>query len=521
MRFPYSILFVTSLISVLSACSSTSTQVSDSLDFLEGSYNDGIAILGGNYRAFSQISEANFRGQLHYDDDDDAYFKSCDSETEYKITENIKLFDIYKTITANEESSTPVYVEFTGEINFPNRRSKSSIAMKVEHVDHMALAKASLQCAKAIDTFNFKAKGNVPYWRINTSDNQLFLATKASNQVYTLENTDFEKMKTNYLSAINDKGEKLLLEIKDRHCYIQENNEYWGYSTKIESVYGEFIGCGESGYLTTTPQFKGQYLSQYQDLESHLVLNKNHTLEYKQNDGESSIIKTGFWKTDNPEVVVVMLTELNNKKIQEELIFHRRGNILSTNEINTYNVVSEFEQPLVFKKISSLENSFESKSIKIKRDFLAQHINPKKDIDLAVRSALRKYFKIHDTDPKKTQFSSVRFDLNGDGQDEAIVFLDWCVENKCEMLVFENNNNKLKFSSRVSRVPTPLTISKSLHFSWQSLLTKDKTQWLEFDFDGSSYPLHSREAKKIKEAENATEVILFSEDAPMNWFYIK
>ncbi|MDA7746103.1 hypothetical protein N8878_02080 [Psychromonas sp.] len=511
MQFIRSLFFSTPFIMALSACS---TPPPPPPPQIEKTPEPQVII-----KDFSSVLGSSFRGQLSYKDNT-AYFKPCDDTFEYTIATNNELLQIYKKITG--DASTPTYVEFTGEVAFPKKAMAApQVLIHVEKIQHMALAKASLQCAKPVDDFDFKAKGNDPHWRVNVHDNKLFLATKASNQSYTLGNVKFELTQISHLKSTDQDGQSLSLTITPDHCYMSNNEEFWGYTTKAETNYGILFGCGEPGRLTTDHPFQGYYLSHYQGQEVNMTLNANHTLEYTQGNGAEKITKSGFWKNNTPEKVVVMLTQEGDKTIQEEFVFKRNGVSLSANEINKNTIISEFNAPMVFKQMNAQYGDLESETIKVNREFIAQRISPKNDVDPAVLNAVKEYFKIHRTDPKNTQFSSVKYDLNGDGIDEAIVLLDWCANNGCELLIFEGKETGFRFSSRVSRVQAPIIIAKSQNFSWQSLLTENQKQWLQLDFDGVSYPLNTNGSTGVDKAVNSTGVILFNKGKPTTWFPIK
>lgn len=518
MRFSSSFLLITPLILVLSACSST-TSPSSTTQIKEKVITPTPEV---PHKVYSNILDGNFRGQLSYKNNK-PYFQSCNDPQQYQVITDTALNDVYDKIDGNE--GEPVYIEFTGQIVFPkSKKSKTSVLVSLDRLDHMASTKTSLQCAKATDTFSFKAKGNDPYWRINIHDNKLFFATKASNQSYTVTKSTIESTRQRELMAIKSDGQTLSLKIEPGNCYVPENKEYWGYIALIESVHGKFSGCGELGQLTSDQSFTGEYLSQSKqqsEQDVNLSLNANHTLEYQQGNQLTKTVKTGFWKSNTPDTVVAMFTKQDGKKIQQEIVFKRKGLSLSSQEINQYNVLTKLDQTLTFNKMNGKQVSGEGDEIQIKRQFTAQFINPANSIDLEVQKAVRNYFKIHRTDPKNTRFNSVRFDLNGDGKDEAIVLLDWCSSNGCEMLVFESKDKGLIFSSRVSRVQAPILVAETQHFSWQDLFVAKDNNWLQLDFDGLSYPLKISAAKSIEQPTESSGVVLFSEGRPTTWFSIK
>ena len=470
---------------------------------------------------FSKVLEGNFRGQFSFGDGK-GYFKACDANKEFSVNANFALRNIYQQITSTP--FTPVYIEFAGEVTFPKTKSeKPDAIMRVDRVHHMALAKASLQCAKPIDTFLFKANGDDPYWRLSIDNQQLFFSTKASNQAYEVDDADFRTTQINTITTTNKKGQRLKLKIQPGHCYDLKNKEYWGYTTKVDSVWGEYSGCGEPGWPIEDQMFTGYYLSKANNITTNLTLNSNYTVEYKEKiDGKESI-KTGFWKTNSPNRVVVMLTQQGENKLRQELIFTRKGLTLSIDQVNDNNIVRPLASLLTFNKMNVKDDFDEVVKVnRINREFTAQDINPNSEIDKEIQKAVNDYFKIHRTDPKDTKFSAVKYDLNGNGIDEAIVLLDWCsAKNGCEMLIFEGRKEGYRFSSRVSRVHAPIVISQSQHFLWQSLLIEKDAGWSLLNFDGLSYPVHSRDLNVINKADYTTGVVLFNQGKPTQWFPIK
>lgn len=516
-----SLIFTTPFIIVVSGCSTSTTPPPPKVT---ASTPEPVIV----HKEFEQVLGSNFRGTFTYEDGVST-FQACNDKQEYNVIENKALLKVYNKLS--KQPAQPVYIEFSGELNFTETLSSDlPIMLRADRVQHMALAKSSLQCAKPFDTFDFKAKGETPYWRINMHDNKLFFATRISNQSYTLKEANYNSyennrsLKTNRLNASNADGQNLSLDIIPGDCYMMNDKEYWGYQTKTSSAYGQFTGCGEPGRLAIEQQFPGYYLSGSQSDGQilNLSIHDNYKVEFKQGKGKEQVVKTGYWKSNTPNTLVVMLTQEGKKAIQEEIIFKRNGLTLTSTSMNQNNILTQFDSPFTFNKMDSEDNSSGDQPVHINRQFTAQRISPQNSIDLEVQAAVRDYFKIHRTDPKNTQFNSVRFDLNGDGKDEAIVMLDWCAKAKCEMLIFENKENALRFSSRVSRVKAPITVSQSQYFSWQSLSTKqdDKTA-LRLDFDGLSYPRNTRDAKSVSKAGDSTGVILFNKGNPTVWFPIK
>ncbi|MGJ8581854.1 MAG: hypothetical protein ACSHWR_06060, partial [Psychromonas sp.] len=443
-----------------------------------------------------------------------------DDPEQYPIQTEAPLADIYQQIGSNR--SDPVYIEFAGEISFADEKSSSPVVTRIDKVHHMASAKSSLQCAKAVDNFSFKATGDSPYWRINIHEDKLYFAAKTSNQSYTITNSQIETDRQHLLYATNEQDQRLTLKIEPQHCYLSDHKEYWGYTTKLDTIDGQFFGCGELGELDNDQSYTGEYFSQaIQQQDINLSLHDNHTVVFQQGDLSEQNIKTGFWKSNTPDTVVVMLTKDGDKDIREELVFKRDGLSLTYTEVNNNNVLTPLDRAITFDKMNAKADLAGNEEIQTTRQFSPQQLDAPNQIDLAVQAAVRQYFKIHRTDPKNTRFNSVRFDLNGDGKEEAIVLLDWCSSNGCEMLVFEQKEKGLVFSSRVSRIEAPIEVAQTQHFSWQDLLVKKNNQWLQLESDGLSYPLKVSDASVIDAPLQSTGVLLFSQGRPTTWFSIK
>jgi putative lipoprotein len=471
---------------------------------------------------YSTQLQDNFRGQLYYQGKK-AYFTSCDNQLTYSIVANKTVAATYQKI--NDNTETPVYVEFVGEINFPSSaKSKNQVVVKVERVNHMILTKNSLQCAKPVDAFRFKANGNNPYWRINMNDNTLVLTTQENSQSFTLQNSIIPTQQNRLLTALNNKGETLTVKIDAGDCFIEGNKEYWGYNTEVKSADVLYSGCGEPGRLINDRPFVGNYQNKLQQFNHQqtidLTLNADKTAQYVLEDASKRVTKTGFWKSNQQNTLAVMLIDQGGQKIQQELLFERHGSTLMSSGLNNQNQFTEFDMPLALNQMIQTNEPVKEQAT-VKRQFTAKNIRPSTNIDAEVQAALQQYFKIHKTDPKETRFSSVRFDLNGDGKDEAIVLLDWCSGDACELLIFEPKAKGLVFSSRVSRVAAPILVAETQHFSWQDLLVEQDGKWSQFDFDGLSYPLQLNQAKDAELPLATSGVVLFDQGAPKNWFSIK
>ncbi|MGC3836831.1 hypothetical protein ACPSKX_22915 [Moritella viscosa] len=128
---------------------------------------------------------------------------------------------------------------------------------------------------------------------------------------------------------------------------------------------------------------------------------------------------------------------------------------------------------------------------------------------------------MHKTKTDKSKYWFSEYDLNGNGNKDLLVMIDWCKKDGCVLLVFENKLNRYKFVSRIAQVQAPIQISKTQQHQWQSLLIKKNQNWQQLDFDGISYPAKVTNGKPAK-IDQFTQILLMTNSLTAdNSIYIK
>ena len=454
--------------------------------------------------------ENNFRGLVHLTDNK-FYFQRCGSDQEMPIYPQDTLHEIYKNI--NIDDNTPTYIEFTGEISLPKDQANiNDFWLQIAQINYVSPEKISLQCAKYNDSFYFNAKGDNPYWRVNIDHNNLYFASKIHNQVYSVKEASVQTKTINMIKGVNRQHEPLNLTIKPHNCYNFKTKEYWGYMASIDTIWGNFSGCGELR-KQNTEKFTGYYANTDSSKISNILLNADYTAEYNDRDETKNTIKTGIWKSNDADQVAVILNSNGSKLIQETLLFKYHNQLLTQQNTVDYFSPNDLTYSKVNKNVGAVNA--------IKTPMTKANIIPSSTIDQNVQKAVYQYFKSNKTDPKKTQFNSVKYDLNADGIKDAVVLLDWCKDDDCEMLIFEGKkNNKYQFISRISRMMTPTVVSNVQHYLWKSLIINKDKKAFTLNFDGVTYPVNTRNLKEVDIKEQGTDIILFSQGKPHIWFPI-
>ena len=109
-------------------------------------------------------------------------------------------------------------------------------------------------------------------------------------------------------------------------------------------------------------------------------------------------------------------------------------------------------------------------------------------------------------------YQSAMIDLNGDGQEDAVVLLsvtDWCGTGGCTMLIFKNDRSGYLLRSRSTVTRAPIRISPVVTNGWKALIVS--TRGLGdalMQFDGASYPGNPSTQQAATPAQVAAATII-------------
>lgn len=142
--------------------------------------------------------------------------------------------------------------------------------------------------------------------------------------------------------------------------------------------------------------------------------------------------------------------------------------------------------------------------------------------DAAVRAFLKAYVTSHMTKPRETRYSEDFNDLNGDGADEAVVYLDgsdWCGSGGCVTLILARTGTEYRLKSQILATRAPIRVLRKTDHGWRAL-----TAWVagggiltayeaELRFDGKKYPISAAPPSAPPLSGKADGVVVISEDA--------
>lgn len=267
-------------------------------------------------------------------------------------------------------------------------------------------------------------------------------------------------------------------------------------------------------------QFVGTYQSkQTAGLTTRLVLNADHTAttHYDYQNGDKSLVETGYWQQQDQQVHVLM-TQHENTQMKALRVFSVDGFQLKAQKeiINggEYNLGTD-GLTLQKMKVETTMVEAGAKSTQGPIDTLAvASIKGSNQYDATVDTTLREYFKMNKTNPEGNRYRWLTYDVNNDKKPELFILSDWCGSGGCTILMFENHNEKWRFNSRITQVRTPIQVSNYHHFGWRDLIIPvsgggAKAANHAMEYTGVSYPINASTAPISDKTGNVT---LFSDN---------
>ncbi|GIC79077.1 hypothetical protein [Moritella sp. F3] len=405
------------------------------------------------------------------------------------------------------------YIEFEGQINQSLNPLHQRAITSVEELHYLSGQKKA-SCRPQSTLPKFEISGSQPDWTGYAQENQFTFIIKDLNSKWAIKRSVIIKGLRAFVETENSEGEQLELSFTGSGC-IDSSNNYWQYETKLYLKGKQITGCGKyPNQHDDTQAWLGNYRYKNNNLTIELELGKYQqaNVKYQYSNGKVQT-SSGFWHLYGSSGLKLLLTQHQDNKANVIYHFRRDGVRLQASQQWRNNQKYSFNGALLTldRMTDEVEaESFSSANLNtLTQVFQAQDVISPTTSTLAINNAIKRYFAMHKTNTDNTKYWFSEYDLNGNGRQDLLVMLDWCEGDGCVLLIFENDLNRYKFISRIAQVQAPLQISKTQQHQWQSLLVKNKQQWLQLDFDGISYPTLEK-AKQLAAETNFTQVKLFT-----------
>ncbi|MDF2155905.1 hypothetical protein [Vibrio sp. CAU 1672] len=359
--------------------------------------------------------------------------------------------------------------------------------------------------------------GNEPAWSATFhSDHLIFQPLGQESQTLAIQRRQWQPRQRLYQF---NQGE---LRMTENLCADTMSNSLYGWKASLELNGHRYQGCGTTANIDTTLDWSGTYVATStlsQGFEVQMELNHDHsaTTQYQYGDGQPPLIERGFWQQLNPSQIQVVMTHHQQQRLQSERLFTRQGNQLTASHEKVGNVVYPIAggglvlYPAVSRQSEDQHPTSARNSLPPER----QDVPSSAQFDAKVDAAVRNYFAIHRTLPDNNQYRWLTYDLNGDGQEELLVQLDWCGSGGCTLLIFEAHQQAWRFNSRITLVQSPIYLGRQTSHGWYDLIFNvsgggAETAKHRLQYSGISYPLNPSTAPNAT-PEQLSEVRLFSE----------
>ena len=432
----------------------------------------------------------------------------CHNDDVFNLQPNNHLLTQMKRLNQSN-----AYIEFEGQINQSLNPAHQRAIISIEQLHYLA-NKNDNACRIITSAPNFEVIGTEQNWLGYGQDNVFTFIIKDLNSQSAIKKSVITKGLKAFVETKNNNGESLNISFTGNGC-IDNNNNYWQYRIKLFIKKTQIKGCGKyPNQQENTQDWLGDYRYKNNNVTIELALTENHQASVKYHYHNGKIQRSrGYWHLYGSSGLKLLLTQHQGKKTNVIYHFRRDGVRLQASQQWRDNKKYSFNGALLTLDRMTDEIEIESfttieQNSKV-RQFQSETIASPTVSTPAINKAVKRYFAMHKTRTDKSKYWFSEYDLNGDGNKDLLVMLDWCKNDGCVLLVFENKLNRYKFISRIAQVQAPIQISKTQQHQWQSLLIKNNQSWQQLDFDGISYPTKVTNGEQAK-IDQFTQVLLMS-----------
>lgn len=439
-------------------------------------------------------------------------FSLCNSNGHFILAPDSKLLK-----QLQYRNNQAAYVEFEGEITTSQQLDDSNNA-KINVTQLHYLTANTNKCLFPASSNQFELAGRKPTWYGSGKENSFSFKIKDIDSQWQITKSIVTKGANALVNTQGEANERLDISFSGKGCTDNKNN-YWQYFTRIKLKGRELRGCGKyPNNYSERRDWQGKY--RYSNAKVTVDLQLDEQLQasalYTYANGRK-VLETGYWHLFGSAGLKLLITHRQGLPIHKEFQFSREGDGLYTNQQWQNNKQYSYRNAMIGFNPVTIESQQVAEKTSVKpRQFSPISMKSPATASTAINAAVKDYFTMHQTDFNDSKYLFSEYDLNGDGNKDLLVLLDWCQTAGCVLLVFENQQGRYRFSSRITQVQTPIQISSKQSQQWQSLLLKNNQGWRLVDYDGISYPPESR-LGSIPMQRDFTGVKLIDNQLSANW----
>ncbi len=398
------------------------------------------------------------------------YIMPCGSDKQYWL--QLSPQQTQRAMSLSSQPYQHMYGEMIGHLNPPGRDGFSAdfdANFVVEQVNFLTSENPN-RC----DQVNKPTRifGNEPFWSASFESDALQLQQPGKPaETLAIKGRQLQPRQRTYQL---EGGE---LRMTENLCSDTMSDSIYGWKATLTHNGTTYQGCGMTANVDSTLEWAKTYVAtstQSQGFKVQMTLGSDHsaTTQYNYSDGQAPLVERGYWQQLSPSQVQVVMTHHQQQRLQSERLFSREGNQLKATQEKVGNMVYPIADgglvlyPATLRQTNAQQTAPERATKPIAR----ADIPSSADFDSKVDAAVRNYFFINKTDPSNNQYRWLTYDLNGDGNEELLVQLDWCGSGGCTLLVFENHQQQWRFNSRITLVKSPVLLGQQTSHGWRDLI---------------------------------------------------
>ncbi|GDY25291.1 membrane protein [Agarivorans sp. Toyoura001] len=420
-----------------------------------------------------------------------AIFTPCQGSSQYWVD----FSSADKQLLERFADNSQLHVEMMGRFdNVSKQAPQADYIAKIVPESWQYLASEGPGCEFSVSELS--AWGNEPSWRIDVEENKILLSTMsgAANQAITRSGID---KGVHFWQA----GADLYLSVTKQQCMDTMADSVYSYTAELTYKGKVYQGCARRPFEQHVDLLAGYYQVKLPTASGSgrvvdLTLNGDFSAQLQNTylEQDKSFVEKGYWYPLNQTSLEFTVSQSRNQQVKSDMIFDWDGRLLRLRNPESQQQGSAGLNMMKMNGPAMAHNS-KTKKTYHQRSFEPATLKASSEYDPEVEAALKQYFKLHRTELNGTKYQWWKFDLNGDGKDEIISYVDWCGSGGCSLLIFEAKDNNHRFLSKTTLVHTPFFLATSSNARWQDLLIQvsggGATPGLRLlRFDGLSYPLN-------------------------------
>ncbi len=412
------------------------------------------------------------------------------------------------------------YVELEGELGLGEQRG-APFRLRPGRINQLALPEGDA-CLQDPGGYAVRAFGTAPEWYLSLQGARALLTTPARGRTpYQLLSQHREADGSLNLSLRDGAGQAAQLRLSPAPCSATRADAgpgtLWGYRASWRAARQTLEGCGSRGrpLLPLQPRqlWQGERPQPESQVQLELLANYQASLTHVPTRGPQ-VRYQGVWQPTR-DGLELLFNRRQGRGVHEAIALRQQGSRLSAAVRLLNGGEVAFEPPLELHP-GALPRTEEPPSTMTVMTAAAavtgwqpSHRQPSNRPDAAITEALRLWQQGQPMPAAPLRYRYLTYDLNGDGQADALVQLGDCGPTGCDWLIFEGQGHAYRLLGQMTGFQGPLLVTPERDQGWHALLVQPEfARWVRLPFDGRRYPASPAGARRVATPDSQSHVQL-------------